>query len=204
MTATRRDEGAVARLAEERHRLRLVVSRRPHRRHAPAQLRDPVALHRVGGLVDVAMDVDLRPGSASYPRRHRRRAARDGLTRARDPAVIRSPSTITTASAIGAAPVPSISRAPTIAVAVCAYPTRADHAMTRQARRGTAAWTAEYTICRHAHHAIVAHGWRVFVAAARMAAQAPAAEIRVHSGRGLQRRATRSRGLLRRKRPERR
>ena len=41
--STRRKERLASRLSKERHGLRLVVARRPHRRHAPPQLRDPVA-----------------------------------------------------------------------------------------------------------------------------------------------------------------
>jgi len=54
----RREESARARLPKERYRFGLVVARRPHRRHTPAQLRRPVPLHGIGRLVDVAVHVD--------------------------------------------------------------------------------------------------------------------------------------------------
>ena len=54
----RREKGAGAGLAEQRHGFRFVVARRPHRRDTPAELRQPVPLHVVGRLVDVTVHVD--------------------------------------------------------------------------------------------------------------------------------------------------
>jgi hypothetical protein len=54
----RRQQRAAARLCKERHRLRLVISRRSHCRDAPAQLSEPVALHVLRRLIDVAVGVD--------------------------------------------------------------------------------------------------------------------------------------------------
>src|SRR5262245_57295824 len=65
-----------------------------------------------------------RPGSRNLPVASTTVAPRGTGTRARGPADrIRSPSTITTASSIGGAPVPSISRAPAIAIGAAARST---------------------------------------------------------------------------------
>src|SRR5262249_35808708 len=78
---TRRKERLTTGLTNERNRLRLVVARRPHRRHAPPQLRDPVPLHVLRRLVDMAVHIDQSRQEDFAASVHGADAARNGYAR---------------------------------------------------------------------------------------------------------------------------
>jgi hypothetical protein len=81
--STRRKERLASGLSKERNRFRLVVSRRSHRRHAPPQLRDPVPLHVLRWLVDMAVHIDQSRQEDFAASVHALDAVRNGNARPR-------------------------------------------------------------------------------------------------------------------------